>query len=158
MKSNICKFHFCLLIFLIAHFFMGKILGYEFNQEIVFGLKICLYITGFVFFFLNLKPIKKRTIYFFYYFLTPVIAFLGYVFGGVFLVGFLSSILLFPIYPKEKAFENKDIVVYHKFQGFLGRCCSYEVYQKKFGVFEKHLKDINNDGKIDVDKFIWKEE
>jgi hypothetical protein len=61
-------------------------------------------------------------------------------------MGILGSILLFPIFPKEKAFNKEEIIVYHKFQGFLGACCSYEIYQKKFGVFEKHLIDIKVDG------------
>lgn len=145
MKNNIYKFHFYLLIFLITHFIVGKLIGYEFCRPIVFGFKIILYITGFVLFFWSLKPLKKMTIYFSYYFVTPVIAFFGYVFGGVFLVGILGSILLFPVLPKEKAFEKQDIVVYHKFQGFLGACCSYEIYQNKFGIFEKHLVDIKVD-------------
>ena len=137
MKNNIYKFHFYLLIFLIIHSLISKLIGYGFSQYIVFGFKIMLYITGFVLFFWNLKPFKKMTIYFFYYFFTPVIAFLGYIFRGFFLVGILGSILLFPIYPKEKAFEKKDIIVYHKFQGFLGACCSYEIYQKKFGQLQQ---------------------
>ena len=152
MKNNLYKFHFYLLIFLIVHFAINKLIGYGFSQRIIFGLKIILCITGFIFFFLSLKPFKKINIYFSYYFVTPVIAFLGYVFGGIFLVGILGSILLFPVYPKEKAFEKGDILVYHKFQGFLGACCSYEIYQKKFGIFEKHLKDIKIDGGIDFEK------
>jgi hypothetical protein len=145
MKNNFYKFHFYLLTFLIAHFSVEKLIGYGLSQPIVFCFKIMLYITGFVVFFWSLKPFKKRAIYFSYYFFTPVVAFLGYIFGGVFLVGILGSILLFPVYPKEKAFEKKDIIVYHKFQGFLGACCSYEIYQNNLGVFEKHLVDIKVD-------------
>lgn len=157
MKYNIYKFHFYLLIFLIIHSLISQLIGYGFGQSIVFGLKIILYISGFVFFFLSLKPFKKMTIYFSYYFITPLIALLGYVFGGVFLVGILGSILLFPVYPKEKAFEKEDVIVYHKFQGFLGACCTYEIYQKKFGIFEKHLEDIKGEGEINFDNFLWKE-
>jgi hypothetical protein len=146
MKDKIYKFHFFLLIFLIIHSLISKLIGYGFSQQIVFSLKIILCVSGFVLFFLSLKPFKKRTIYFSYYFVTPVIAFLGYLFGGIFLMGILGSILLFPIFPKEKAFNKEEIIVYHKFQGFLGACCSYEIYQKKFGVFEKHLIDIKVDG------------
>ncbi len=152
MKNNFYKFHFYLLIFLIGYSIVGKLTGYGFSEPIVFGFKIILYITGFILFFWSLKPFKKKAIYFSYYFFTPVIAFLGYIFGGVFLVGILGSVLLFPIFPKEKAFEKGDILVYHKFQGFLGACCSYEIYQKKFGIFEKHLKDIKVDGEIDFEK------
>jgi hypothetical protein len=145
MKNNIYKLHFYLLIFLIIHSLIGKLIGFGFSQPIVFGLKIILYISGFIYFFLSVKPFKKRNIYFSYYVVTPIITLLGYVFGGVFLVGILGSILLFPVYPKEEAFEKKDIIVYHKFQGFLGACCSYEIYQNKFSVFEKHLVDIKVD-------------
>lgn len=44
------------------------------------------------------------------------------------------------------------IRIYHKFQGFLGACCTYEIYEKKFCIFEKHLKDIKVDGGIDFEK------
>lgn len=151
MRNNIFKFHFYLLIFLISHSVISKVSGYGFSQPIVFGLKLILCISGFFYFFLSLKPFKKINIYFSYYFVTPIIALLGYIFGGVFLVGILGSILLFPIFPKEKAFEKEDTIVYHKFQGFLGACCSYEVYQKNFGIFEKHLVDIKVDDS-DFDK------
>ncbi len=152
MKNNIFKFHFYLLVFLIAYSIVSKLIDYGFSQPIIFGLKVILYVSGFVYFFWSLKPFKKMTIYFSYYFVTPVIALLGYAFGGFFLVGILGSILLFPIFPKQKAFEKENIIVYHKFQGFLGACCSYEIYQQKFGIFEKHLKDVKNDGEMDFEK------
>lgn len=146
MKNKIFKFHFFLLIFLIIHSLVSKLISFGFSQPIVFSLKIILCVSGFIYFFLSLKPFKKRNIYFSYYVITPIVTLLGYVFGGIFLVGILGSILLFPIFPKQKAFEKDDIVVYHKFQGFLGACCSYEIYQKKYYIFEKHLKDIKNEG------------
>lgn len=152
MKNKIFKFHFFVLIFLIIHSLISKLIGFGFSQSIVFGLKIILYISGFIFFFLSLKPFKKRNLYFSYYVITPIVTLLGYIFGGIFLVGILGSILLFPIYPKEKAFEKKDIIVYYKFQGFLGACCSYEIYQKKYVIFEKHRQDIKVDGGIDFEK------
>ncbi len=131
MKNYIYKFHFYLLIFLIAHFIFGKLIGCGFSQPIVFGFKIMLYITGFVLFFWSLKPFKKMTIYFFYYFLTPVIAFFGYVFGGIFLVGIFGSILLFPIFPKQKAFEKEDIIVYHANQGLKNQLKKKEISSLK---------------------------
>lgn len=120
MKSKIFKFHFFLLIFLIIHSIISKLIGFGFSQTIVFGLKIILCISGFIYFFLSLKPFKKINIYFSYYVITPIVTLLGYIFGGIFLVGILSSILLFPIFPKQKAFEKEDIIVYRRFQGFFG--------------------------------------
>ncbi|QBN18535.1 hypothetical protein [Flavobacterium nackdongense] len=157
MKNKIFKFHFFLLILLIIHSLISKLIGYGLIQAIVFALKIILCASGFVYFFMSVKPFKKIAVYFMYYFITPIIALLGYVFGGVFLVGILGSILLFPIFPKQKAFEKNDIIVYHKFQGFLGACCSYEIYQRKFVVFEKHLENIKGEGEINFDNFLWKE-
>jgi hypothetical protein len=145
MKNTIYKFHFFLLFFLIIHSLISKLSGFGFSQPIVFGLKIILCISGFVFFFLNLKQFKKINIYFSYYVITPIVTLLGYIFGGIFLVGILGSILLFPIITKEKVLEKNEVVVYHKFQGFLGACCHYDIYLNKFGVFEKHLVDIKFD-------------
>ncbi len=151
-EKKIFKFHFFLLIFVIIHSVINKLIGYGLSQSIVFGLKIILFGSGFIYFFLNLKPFEKRNIYFSYYVITPIVTLLGYAFGGVFLVGIVGSILLFPIFPKEKASEKKDIIVYHKFQGFLGACCSYEIYKKKYGIFEKYLKDVMVEGEIDFEK------
>jgi hypothetical protein len=146
MKNSLTRFHFSLLAFLILHFIIAKISGFGFSQAILFMLKIILYLTGMILFILYLKPFKKGVIYFSYYIITPVVTVLGALFGGIFLVGILMSVLLIPIFPKNIVYEKDNIVVYTKFQGFLGACCTYEIYQRKYVVFEKYHSEMQSDG------------
>ncbi len=152
MKSKLTQFHVYLLAFLIFHFVFARIIGYGFNQTVIFSIKIILYLSGLVLFIYHLKPFRKLTFYFSYYLITPIVALMGYLFGGVFLVGIMMSILLFPIMPKPIALEKEDIVIYKKYQGFLGACCTYEVYQRKWFLFEKYRSEIYSDG-ADYDSF-----
>jgi hypothetical protein len=146
MKNSLTRFHFSLLAFLILHFVVAKISGFGFSQAILFMLKMILYISGFILFILYLKPFKKLAIYFSVYFITPIVTILGSLFGGIFLVGLLMSVLLMPIFPKNIVYEKDTIVVYTKFRGFMGACCTYEIYQRKYCVFEKYHSEMQSDG------------
>ncbi|MEM0543501.1 hypothetical protein WFZ85_12825 [Flavobacterium sp. j3] len=152
MKSKLTKYHLYLLSFLIIHFMIYKLTGYGLNQTIIFSLKIVLSFTGFVLFIFHLKPYKKLSFYFSYYIISPIVMLLGYLFGGVFLVGILLSTLLYPIIPRTIVFEKDDIVIYNKYQDFLGTCCNYEVYQRKYFLFEQYKSEINSEG-FDNDSF-----
>ena len=134
-----------LLAFLLFNFIFRSLVGFSFNETIIFILKISLCISGFVLFIFYLKPVKIWTFYLSYYFLTPIIALLGYVFGGVLLVGILGSLFLMPIIPKKVVAETNDIVVYPKFQGFLAPCCSYEFIEKKYFLFEKNIGSLSGE-------------
>lgn len=152
MKSKLTQYHLYLLVFLITHFIIKKLTGYGLNQTIIFALKIVLYLSGFLLFIYHLKPFRKLTFYFSYYFITPLVMLLGYLFGGIFLVGILLSMLLFPIMPEEIVFEKEEIVIYNKYHGFMGACCTYDIYQRKNFLFEQYKSEINSEGN-DVDSF-----
>lgn len=145
MKSKLTKFHFYLLAVLVGHFIFAKVIGFGFNQTIVFVLKIILYISGLILFVYHLKPFKKVSFYFSYYIITPIVSILGYLFGGVFLVGILMAILISPIYPKQVVYKKDNFVIYNKFQGFMGVCCKYEIYENKYFLFEIFRGEIEND-------------
>ncbi len=145
MKRYLVKFHLFMLVFLLFNFILRSLIGFSLNETIIFSFKIFLCISGFALFIFYIRPVKILTFYFSYYFLTPIIAILGYVFGGMFLVGILGSFFLTPIIPKNVVVETNDIVVYTKFQGFLAPCCSYEVVEKNLFLFEKKLGDINGE-------------
>lgn len=51
------------------------------------------------------------------------------------------------------------MIIYDRYQGFMARCCSYEVAAPKLYIFEKHLGYINIEKPIDggKDKFILKD-
>jgi len=101
-------------------------------------------------FFLNRKPIKKITFYYSYYLFSLIILLLFRIFGGIFL-GLLSSLILFPIYPKEVKYEKDNLKVYEKFTGFLGACCQYEIFENKLLIFEKKYGFIKLEGQIEAE-------
>src|SRR5690606_16822029 len=85
------------------------------------------------------------------YTISVVLSGLFFLFGGVFLA-IMSSILLYPINPKQTEYKTETFKIYDRFQGFMARCCSYEVVEPNLFIFEKHLGFINIDKPIDADK------
>ncbi len=151
IKQTITKTHFYILIFIILNFASKLFLDFSLNYSIAFFFKIIIYLTGTILFFLNLKPFRKVALYFSFFALTPLIPALLWLFHGIFL-GILSSIFLFPIFPNDIQYEKDNLKVYTQFQGFLGACCTYEITQQKFFLFEKHLGEIKYEN-IDFKNF-----
>src|SRR5690606_19935369 len=104
-----------------------------------------------------IKPFKKTAIYYSFYAISGVLTGLFFLFGGIFLA-ILSSLVLIPIVPKQTEYKRETLKIYDRFQGFMARCCSYEVVEPKLYIFEKHLGYINIEKPIDADKdeFIFK--
>jgi hypothetical protein len=146
IKHKIIKMHFYLLAFIFFNFIIGLLSGLSLNYKIVFSLKIILYLSGFILFFFRHK-LKKTVLYFSFYFISPIILILFWLFGGIFL-GILSSIIMFPINLKEVGYEKDDLRAYSKFEGFLGRCCTYEIVKSKLLIFEKKYGEIKHDGTL----------
>lgn len=151
IKEKITKTHFYLLVFIILNLTCKLFIEISINYRIAFVIKIIIYLTGAILFFLNLKPFKKVALYFSFFVWTPLIAALFWMFHGVFL-GLLSSIFLFPISPSEMLYKKDNLNVYAKFQGFLGACCTYEITEQKLFLFEKHLGEIQHES-IDFKNF-----
>lgn len=152
IKQKITKVHFYLLGFLLLNFLLQLVSSLSLNFKIIYTIKIILYLTGFILFFFNCKPFKKIAFYFSFYVISPVLIILFWLFRGIFL-GLLSSFILLPIYPKDIKYKKENIKVYPKFQGFLGACCTYEVVENKFLIFEKHYGEIKLYEEIEINKF-----
>lgn len=150
-KIRLEKWHFYLLGMILINFRIGLITGYRLNQNLTFFLKITLYLTGIILFFAALRPFKKAAIYYSFYAISGIITGIIFLFGGIFLA-ILSSFVLFPIVPKQTEYQTETIKIYNRFQGFMARCCSYEVVEPKLYIFEKHLGYINIERPIDGDK------
>jgi len=146
-KSKILNIHIYLLSFILLHFGFQILTGYGLNQSVIFVVKLILYSSGIIMFFMNIRPFKLISIYFSFYAISGIVVAMFFLFGGIILAVF-SSILLYPIYPKQVEFENQSIKVYHRFQGFLSHCCSYEVTEPKLYPFEKHLGFIEIETEI----------
>lgn len=151
IKVRLEKWHFYLLGLILINFGVGLITGYRLNQNLTFGLKAILYLTGLILFFTTIKPFKKVAIYYSFYLISGVVTGLFFLFGGIFLA-ILSSLVLYPIAPKQTEYKTETIKVYDRFQGFMAPCCSYDVVEPKLFFFEKHLGYINIDKPIDADK------
>src|SRR5690554_4427166 len=150
-KIRLEKWHFYLLGFVLINFGIGQITGYRLNQNLTFILKVILYVTGLILFLTTIRPFKKIAIYYSFYAISGVLTGLFFLFGGIFLA-ILSSLVLLPIVPKQTEYKTETIQIYDKFQGFMARCCSYEVVEPKLYIFEKHLGYINIERPIDADK------
>lgn len=150
-KIRLEKWHFYLLGLVLINFGTGLITGYRLNQNFIFILKVILYLTGLILFFKTLRPFKKMAVYYSFYAISGVLTGLFFLFGGIFLA-ILSSLVLYPIVPKQTEYKTETIKIYDRFQGFMARCCSYEVVEPKLYIFEKHLGYINIEKPIDADK------
>jgi len=156
IKQTITKTHFYLLVFIILNLAFKTFVEISLHYRIAFLIKIIIYLTGAILFFLNLKPFKKVAFYFSFFVWTPLIIALFFIFHGI-LLGLLSSIFLSPIFPNEIQYEKDNLKVYSKYQGFLGACCTYEITEQKFFLFEKHLGEIKHES-IDFKNFDLKVE
>lgn len=145
------KWHFFLLVVVLSNFGIGLISGYRLNQNLTFVLKVVLYLTGIILFLITLIPFRKTAIYYSFYAISVVVAGLFFLFGGI-LLATISSLILYPIFPKQTLYKNETIRIYDRFEGFMGRCCTYEVVEPKFYIFEKYLGYISIEKPIDADK------
>lgn len=150
-NRNLKRLHFFLLGFVLLNFIIQIVTNYGLNNKLIFILKIIIYSTGIILFFINIKPIRKITFYFLYYLLTIIIAFLFWLFGGIFLA-ILASLVLKPIYPKENIYQNDNLKIYHNFESFFAHCCEYEIVENKLLIFEKNYGKINFEGIINPEK------
>jgi hypothetical protein len=127
-----------------------KAMGVGLSYQFIFVLKLIVYSSGVSLFFLNLRPLKRIVWYFFFYILTPAILVLFWLFHGIFLALF-STILLFPLYPIAPLHRSDNLIVYEKFQGFMGACCSYELTERKHLIFEKEVGELTSNDSIDFE-------
>jgi len=149
-SQKIIRFHFFLFTFLLFNFVLKATLGFGINNTLAIVLKCLLYLTGIVLFFISLRPFKKFAVYFSFYILTPIILALFYFVHGIFF-GLLSSLLLTPIMPVQPNYNDGNIKVYSKFNGFLGPCCKYYATQNRLYVFEEFKGTIYTDGGVNFE-------
>ncbi|MFY8187263.1 MAG: hypothetical protein ACOVLC_04820 [Flavobacterium sp.] len=151
MKDIITKIHFYLLGITLLNFTLKSTIDISLNYRFSYLITILVYFSGIILFFWNFKPFKKRVIYYCIYFITPILTLLFWIFGGIFF-GIVASIVLYPIKPNDIEIEKNNFVIYHKNQGFLGKCCPYEITEKQFLVLERKIKEIDLNNEIDFNE------
>ncbi|GAA0892856.1 hypothetical protein GCM10009122_25350 [Fulvivirga kasyanovii] len=87
------------------------------------------------------------------YVLLMILAVLAWIFRSFFF-GVILVILLYPIFPGEKKHEQEGVIISVPFQGFMSRCCAYEVKERKLFIFEKSYGMIESEGTINVETIV----
>jgi len=138
-KITLTRIHFLLLLIVILNTSISNIISLNYTLFLV--VKRCMYLSGIALFFYNVKPFKKLAVYFGMYVFSPVIIFISTLINGFFGI-MLATILLTFLMGSNQVYNKHDVKVYTLFQGFLGGCCTYEITESKFFVFEKHVANI----------------
>ena len=142
--------HYISLILVISNSLFKRFTGYSLEANIELGIEIITFVSGLTLFFFHLKAFKKINLYFAIFAAITFFLILGLIFRGIFL-GIVLSVLLLPIIPDEKKFEENGIIISSSFQGFMAPCCSYKVTQRQFLIFEKYCGALNLNGEGAVD-------
>jgi len=150
IRDIITKVHFYLFGFALLNFALKNTVGISLNYRMAYFITLLIYASGIILFFWNFKPFKKIGFYYGFYFVTPILTLIFWLFGGIFFA-LLTSIVLYPIYPNEIKAENEKIVVYAKYQGFMGMCCQYELTEKQYWLFEKQITELNLNEVFDIE-------
>ncbi|MBD8491001.1 hypothetical protein IFO69_19770 [Echinicola sp. CAU 1574] len=126
--------------------------AYSLGGNIAFGIKVLAVISGLILFFFYLKPFKKITLYFSIYPLIGVLSMLGLIFRGI-VWALVLSVVLFPLIPDEKEFEENEIIISTPFQGFMAPCCPYEIKERQLLILEKNYGkwELEGEGPIDFE-------
>lgn len=151
-KRYLLSLHFLALSIIIVNAILKFSLGIGLLPSIVFAIKLLIILTGVLLCFYYIRPTKKRVVYFGFY---PIVLFfllIGFIFKGIF-GAVLMSMILYPILPYEKVIETENVAVFIPFQGFVGRCCKYQVIQKIGYVFQEEYDTIDAGGMIDANTF-----
>jgi hypothetical protein len=140
MKTRLPKIlirtHFIALTIVILNSLFKNFIAFSLAGEIEFGIKILIVISGLLLFFFYLRPFKKINTYFSIYAIAGIFLIIGLIFRGIF-GALIISIILFPIIPNDKEFENNGIIISTPFQGFMAPCCSYQLKERQLLIFER---------------------
>jgi len=136
--GNLIKLHFGLLLFLVLHFFLQGAYGFGLNTTIRFALKLLLYGSGILLFFGLLKQKSWIKYYASLYVISPLIVVIGYLLDGI-LGAILGSVFFLFLNVPTSVISDKNYTVKTEYAGFMNSCCSYALFENKFGIFERKV-------------------
>lgn len=150
LRKILIRTHLVALTIAISNFLFKNFTYYSLEGNIEFGIEILTVISGLTLFFFYLKPFKKINFYFSIYATVGVLLIVGLIFRGIFWA-IVLSVILFPLIPDDKKFEEKGIIISTPFQGFMARCCSYKIRELQLLTFEKDYGKWNLEGEGPID-------
>jgi len=152
LPKILIRIHFVALTIAILNSLFKNFMAFSPASEIEFGIKILIVISGLILFFFYLKPFKKINTYFSIYAIAGIFLIIGLIFRGIF-GALIISIILFPIIPNVKEFENNGVIISTPFQGFMAPCCSYQIKERQLLIFERDygIFELEGEGPIDFE-------
>lgn len=153
MPSNpkiLIKIHFSALTIAIFNFLFNELTPYSLEGIIELVVEITAILSGFLLFLFYFRPFKKINFYFSIYPMMVCIIIFAIIFKSLFWL-IVVSIILFPLIPDQKKFEQDGIIISTPYQGFMAHCCSYQLKERKLLLFEKEYPIFNSEGPIDFE-------
>lgn len=126
------------LILVLLNSLIRELSDYSVNMYIEFALELFVPISGLILFFFYLKPFKRINIYFSLYFISAILITVALSFR-VYILILLFMLLLKPLFPDIKKFEQNGISISEIGSSFSAPCCSYILKEKKLFLFEKTI-------------------
>ncbi len=144
------KIHFIVLTIVLLNALFKNFTNYALEGNTEFVFEILTAISGLILFFFYIKPFGKINFYFSIYAAATFLLIIALIFRG--LIGALViSLVLYPIIPDEKEYEQNGIIVSTPFQGVIASCCSYQIKERKLMIFEKDHGIIETNGTINFE-------
>ncbi|WP_070138640.1 hypothetical protein [Crocinitomix algicola] len=153
LQKILIRIHLTTLTVAILNALIKSLTVYGLEGNMEFGVKILTVISGLILFFFYLKPFNKINFYFSIYATIAGLLIIGLIFRGIFWA-FVLSLVLFPLIPDDKEFEENGIILSTPFQGFMAPCCSYQIKERQLLIFEKDYGkwELEGEGPIDFEK------
>ncbi|MFK7971307.1 MAG: hypothetical protein AB8F95_13110 [Bacteroidia bacterium] len=145
LQKILTRVHFVTLAIAILNSLFKHFANYSLSGNIEMGVEALVVLSGLVLFFFYLKPFKGISLYFSVYATAAFLFIIGVIFRGIFWA-IVLSILLFPLIPEDTQYEENGIIITVPFQGFLAPCCSYQIKERQFLIFEKGYGIWNLEG------------
>lgn len=152
LRKILIRIHLTTFTIAILNALIKTLTAYSLEGDIEFGVKILIVVSGLILFFFYLKPFKKINFYFSIYATITALLILGLIFRGIFWA-LVLSVVLFPLVPNDKEFEENGIIISTPFQGFMALCCSYQIKGRQLLIFEKDYGkwELEGEGPIDFE-------
>ncbi|MDO6391706.1 hypothetical protein Q4E40_16340 [Pontibacter sp. BT731] len=135
------KVHIGMFLFLLLNLLLSVVLDLGFDNRLMFLVRVLIYATGVLLFFVTIKNRSAITYYSSLYLLSPIIVFFSWLADGI-LGALLGSIFFALLAPPDTIVQNDKYQIRSQYTGFLSGCCSYNLYETKFPLFEKKIGEF----------------
>lgn len=135
------KVHIGLFAFMLLNLLLSVVLDWGFDNRLMFLVRVLIYATGVLLFFLIIKNRSVLTYYSSLYILSPIVVFFSWLADGI-LGALLGSVFFAFLAPPDTIVQNENYQIRSQYTGLLGGCCSYSIYETKLPLFEKKIGEF----------------